>query len=287
MRDLVELVPLQTEEHEGSRCRVQHPPALCLAGAHPDRRVDLPVDRAHLVPRALLVNRKHHPVRVELRRLEDQDLVGKSLDALDLVQTSIEDDGAGHTAVHMQPGQAMDMRVVPEHAGRMIVRDVEFEIERFARLDLEKDVVAIPRGRDVHAMGMQVGHLGEIVDEMHPDGVARFRLQRRGRVHPLEHPRHLRLAVDDRLGQRRVQRGLEHAVHALADLRLAKLLPFHAEIAGRVVVRRRCRAGWRRLLLTVTAVLPARERPERGRRCEPRTGGDDRAARHMPFRPCD
>jgi hypothetical protein len=53
----------------------------------------------------------------------------------------------------------VDVRVVPEGAGRVILGDLELEGEAAAGLDVDEDVVAVATRRDVKAVGVEVGRV--------------------------------------------------------------------------------------------------------------------------------
>src|SRR5690625_4484482 len=65
----------------------------------------------------------------------------------------------------------MSVRVVPEHPGRVVLRQVEAVLEALPRVDTDEGVVpVVPRG-DHEAMGVQVGRRIELVAQEHLDAV--------------------------------------------------------------------------------------------------------------------
>src|SRR5689334_16165591 len=74
---------------------------------------------------------------------------------------AIHDESSRHAAEYLRRHYTMCMRVIPEHAGTLPVvrRDLHEVVESFARVDVDKDVVAMSAWRDAHAMKVEIARL--------------------------------------------------------------------------------------------------------------------------------
>lgn len=77
---------------------------------------------------------------------------------------SPEDQRAAHTAGDLKRGRTVQVRMVPERAGRMVLGDVVFVLEAGARLDAQEPVIAVAGGADPQAMGMKIGAVEAVRD---------------------------------------------------------------------------------------------------------------------------
>nr|WP_291988642.1 hypothetical protein [Luteitalea sp.] len=75
----------------------------------------------------------------------------------------------------------MQMGVQPVQAGRMTGWNTERIGHRFARGQLEKDVVRRPVRGHVQAVKVEIGRFGELIRQPNPDVVARGELYQRAR----------------------------------------------------------------------------------------------------------
>ena len=79
----------------------------------------------------------------------------------------VDDDGAIKSAEDLVCDHAVMVRVVPEHARRVVRSQLVVIVERAAWLYGDEGVVPVVFGGDVQAVHVQVGHLGQPVDQLH------------------------------------------------------------------------------------------------------------------------
>ena len=75
------------------------------------------------------------------------------------IQAAFNDEGASHAAPDLGGGGAVQVSMVPEGAAGVIGRHVELVVLGGAGRDLQQDVVAIAGGRDVEAVGVEIGKI--------------------------------------------------------------------------------------------------------------------------------
>ena len=86
--------------------------------------------------------------------------------ALTWVGPFLDNDGAVEAAEDLVGGQAVVVRVVPERSCRVVGRDQVVVVERFAGVDRHERVVAVALRGDLQPVGVQVGRLVEVVDQV-------------------------------------------------------------------------------------------------------------------------
>ena len=176
----------QRQVEVGHRRRVQHAPELALAGLHLDaRRRIVRIRHRHVVHRQVLgrlaearavVGRvaiavdhhlRHDGLRRRRRRIGMQQvLVADHQHALrqpgrgrDRALDALHDDRARRAAQHLPRAEAVDVRVVPVHARRLVGGHAEAVLEaRVAGLDRgPQHLVLVAQRRHGHAVEVQVG----------------------------------------------------------------------------------------------------------------------------------
>ena len=140
---------------EPLRGGVDQPPALRLARSDVDAWLQLPVDDDEPVLRgATLAGPGGRPAH--LRVLEHHDPVGQVADSRDVIQAAAHDDGARLPGEGLHVHVAVVVRVVPEHARRVVLRDLVPVLVVGAGADGEEHVVLRGIRRHMQPVHVQV-----------------------------------------------------------------------------------------------------------------------------------
>src|SRR5215212_4112335 len=126
----MELVTIQVQEVRHVRRGVEDPPALRLARTDSHRRVQLPVDQARILllhdwavggwPRHVRDALHTAPVGIELCRVEHQEPLGEAGDAGQSVEVTLDDDWTRQPREDLIGYSAVQMRVIPIEASRVV-----------------------------------------------------------------------------------------------------------------------------------------------------------------------
>ena len=146
--DHIERHSLDVELDEQRRADMGDTLKLKFSWANRHDRIDLPVDGDDLVPSVLDMFDEQKPFRKVIYNGE-------------VILKAIDDEATRHPAEHLFRDKAVGMRVIPEESRPLatVGRDVHFVLEALARVNVDKDIIAVPSRRDSHAMEMQVARI--------------------------------------------------------------------------------------------------------------------------------
>jgi hypothetical protein len=115
----------------------------CLAWPHVDCRPPLAVDReeAHRLFRKQRAKVLDHVLGVERHLLQQHDPLARAGDLRHIGEVAFDDDGAHHAARHLRVGRAVEMRMIPVGAARVVRGQRDLDVVALSRLHQPHDVV--------------------------------------------------------------------------------------------------------------------------------------------------